>query len=118
MGLFSPVILFVFLSAIFLKSSTSKSVLLGAVTALIAGVGLKLYVASTEESLIEPFMHQMAISFVLAFLVNAIFSPKSENKKVFVLDRSDFRTSKLFNFGSTLIVSVIVGIYIYFDGSF
>ena len=118
MGLFSPVILFVFLSAIFLKSSTSKSVLLGAVTALIAGVGLKLYVASTEESLIEPFMHQMAISFVLAFLVNAIFSPNSENKKVFVLDRSDFRTSKLFNFGSTLIVSVIVGIYIYFDGSF
>ena len=63
-------------------------------------------------------MHQMAISFVLAFLVNAISSPKSENKKVFVLERSDFRTSKLFNIGSTLIVSVIVGIYVYFDGSF
>ena len=36
MGLFSPVILFVFLSAIFIRTSNSRSVLIGSVAALIA----------------------------------------------------------------------------------
>ena len=67
MGLFSPVILFVFLSAIFFKIPPSRSVLWGSLVALVAGVVMKLYVANTQESLIEPFMHQMAISFFLAF---------------------------------------------------
>jgi hypothetical protein len=34
------------------------------------------------------------------------------------LEASDFQTSKLFNVGSSLILIVIAGIYIYFDGSF
>lgn len=118
MGLFSPVILFVFLSAIFFKNSTSKSVLWGSCVALIAGVFMKLYVANTQESLIEPFMHQMAISFFLAFIVSAFLSPANENAKTFKLDASDFKTSKLFNAGSSLILLVIAGIYLYFDGSF
>ena len=118
MGLFSPVILFVFLSAIFFKNSTSKSVLSGSCVALIAGVFMKLYVANTQESLIEPFMHQMAISFFLAFIVSAFLSPANENAKTFKLDASDFKTSKLFNAGSSLILLVIAGIYLYFDGSF
>src|SRR6056300_1755780 len=41
MGLFSPVILFVFLSAIFFKNSTSRSVLWGSLVALVAGVIMK-----------------------------------------------------------------------------
>ena len=118
MGLFSPVILFVFLSAIFFKNSTSRSVLWGSVVALVAGVVMKLYVANTQESLIEPFMHQMAISFFLAFVVSAILSPSNENAKTFKLEASDFQTSKLFNVGSSMILIVIAGIYIYFDGSF
>ena len=118
MGLFSPVILFVFLSAIFFKQSTSSSVLWGSFVALIAGIVMKLYVANTSESLIEPFMHQMAISFALAFIVSTLLSPKNENDKVFKLDSNDFKTSKLFNFGSTAILVVIAGIYIYFDGAF
>ena len=118
MGLFSPVILFVFLSAIFFKQSNSKSVLWGSFIALVAGVIMKLYVANTSESLIEPFMHQMAISFALAFLTSAILSPKADNSKIFKLVASDFKTSKLFNFGSITILAVIASIYIYFDGSF
>ena len=118
MGLFSPVILFVFLSAIFFKQSNSKSVLWGSLVALVAGVIMKLYVANTSESLIEPFMHQMVISFVLAFLTSAILSPKTDSSKIFEIDASDFKTSKLFNFGSVTILAVIASIYIYFDGSF
>ena len=118
MGLFSPVILFVFLSAIFFKQSNSKSVLWGSFVALVAGVIMKLYVANTSESLIEPFMHQMAISFALAFLTSFTLSPKADNSKIFKLDAGDFKTSKLFNFGSITILAVIASIYIYFDGSF
>ena len=112
MGLFSPVILFVFLSAIVLKNSTSNSVLWGSAAALVAGVVMKLYVANTSESLIEPFMHQMAISFFLAFVVSGLLSPKKENKKVFNLSANDFKTSNLFNVGSTVIVLILASIYI------
>jgi SSS family solute:Na+ symporter len=112
MGLFSPVILFVFLSAIVLKNSTSNSVLWGAATALIAGVIMKLYVANTSESLIEPFMHQMVVSFFLAFVVSGLLSPNKENDKVFVLTRDDFKTSNLFNIGSIIIVAILAAIYI------
>jgi SSS family solute:Na+ symporter len=112
MGLFSPVILFVFLSAIVLKNSTSNSVLWGSATALVAGVIMKLYVANTSESLIEPFMHQMAISFFLAFVVSGLLSPNKENTKVFNLTAEDFRTSKLFNIGSITIVLILAAIYI------
>ena len=112
MGLFSPVILFVFLSAIVLKNSTSNSVLWGSAAALIAGVVMKLYVANTTESLIEPFMHQMAISFFLAFVVSGLLSPKQENTKVFNLTAEDFKTSKLFNIGSITIVAILAAIYI------
>ena len=105
-------ILFVFLSAIVLKNSTSNSVLFGSAAALAAGVIMKLYVANTSESLIEPFMHQMAISFFLAFAVSGLFSPKTENEKVFSLSASDFKTSKLFNVGSSVIVLILASIYI------
>ena len=81
MGLFSPVILFVFLSAIVLKNSTSNSVLWGSAAALSGWCCYEAYVANTSESLIEPFMHQMAISFFLAFVVSGLLSPKTENKK-------------------------------------
>ena len=112
MGLFSPVILFVFLSAIVLKNSTSNSVLWGSAVALVAGVIMKLYVANTSESLIEPFMHQMAISFFLAFIVSGLLSPANENAKVFSLTAEDFRTSTLFNVGSVTIVTILAAIYI------
>ena len=112
MGLFSPVILFVFLSAIVLKNSTSNSVLWGSAAALVAGVIMKLYVANTSESLIEPFMHQMAISFFLAFIVSGLLSPANENAKVFSLTAEDFRTSTLFNVGSVTIVTILAAIYI------
>ena len=112
MGLFSPVILFVFLSAIVLKNSTSNSVLWGSAVALVAGVVMKLYVANTSESLIEPFMHQMAISFFLAFVVSGLLSPTNENAKVFSLTAEDFRTSTLFNVGSVTIVAILAAIYI------
>ena len=112
MGLFSPVILFVFLSAIIFKNSTSNSVLWGSATALIAGVIMKLYVANTSESLIEPFMHQMAISFFLAFVVSSLLSPNKENAKVFALTGEDFKTSNLFNIGSITIVAILAAIYI------
>ena len=114
MGLFSPVILFVFLSAIFLKNSTTRSVLEGSFVALALGVILKLYVANNPGSAIEPFMHQMAISFVAAFLVNYFRSPQTTNEKVFNLTRADFNTSKLFNIGSITILVILGGIYSFY----
>ena len=114
MGLFSPVILFVFLSAIFFKKSSSKSVLAGSLVALVVGVIMKLYVAQTDQSLIEPFMHQMAISFGIAFLVSFTLSDKSDNAKVFKLTYKDFKTSKLFNYGSITILLILSGIYGYY----
>ena len=112
MGLFSPVILFVFISAILLKKSTSNSVLWGSAIALAAGVAMKVYVANTEESLIEPFFHQMIISFTIAFIMSSLLSPNKENSKVFSLSAGDFKTSKTFNIGSTVIVLILASIYI------
>ena len=114
MGLFSPVILFVFLSAIFFKKSNSKSVLSGSLVALVVGVVMKLYVAQTDQSLFEPFMHQMAISFGIAFLVSFALSDKSDNTKVFKLSYEDFKTSKLFNYGSITVLLILSGIYGYY----
>jgi len=111
MGLFSPVILFVFLSAIFIKKSTAKSVLEASFAALALGVVLKVYVANNPGSIIEPFMHQMVISFAAAFLVNFFRCPKIRNEKVFNLTRADFNTSKLFNIGSITILVILAGIY-------
>ena len=52
-------------------------------------------------------MHQMAISFVAAFLVNYFRSPQATNEKVFNLTRADFNTSKLFNIGSISILVIL-----------
>ena len=111
MGLFSPVILFVFLSAIFIKTSNSRSVLIGSVAALIAGVAMKLHVLNVEEALIEPFMHQMMVSFGIAFIFSYLFSRSETNQKVFQFSNEDFRTSKLFNAGSIFIIAMLVFIY-------
>ena len=81
MGLFSPVILFVFLSAIFLKKLYNKICFGRLICALALGF-LKLYVANNPGSVIEPFMHQMAISFVAAFLVNYFRSPQTTNESI------------------------------------
>ncbi len=118
MGLFSPVILFVFLSAIFVPKSNSTSVLWGSFVALILGILMKIYVANTTESIIEPFMHQMLISFIAAFLVSSLLSSNTNDKKVFAIKSKDFETSKIFNVGSSFIVVVIIAIYLFFDGSF
>ena len=111
MGLFSPVILFVFLSAIFIRTSNSRSVLIGSFAALIAGVAMKLYVLNVEEALIEPFMHQMMVSFGIAFIFSYLFSGSETNQKVFQFSNEDFRTSKLFNAGSVFIIAMLVFIY-------
>jgi len=111
MGLFSPVILFVFLSAIFVRTSNSRSVLIGSIAALISGVAMKLYVLNVEEALIEPFMHQMLVSFGVAFIFSYLFSGSKANQKVFQFTNEDFRTSKLFNAGSIFIIAMLVFIY-------
>ena len=111
MGLFSPVILFVFLSAIFIRTSNSRSVLIGSVAALIAGVAMKLYVLNVEEALIEPFMHQMMVSFGIAFIFSHLFSGSETNQKVFQFSNEDFKTSTLFNAGSVFIIAMLVFIY-------
>ena len=111
MGLFSPVILFVFLSAIFIRTSNSRSVLIGSVAALIAGVAMKLYVLNVEEALIEPFMHQMMVSFGIAFIFSYLFSGSETNQKVFQFSNEDFKTSTLFNAGSVFIIAMLVFIY-------
>jgi uncharacterized membrane protein YukC len=54
----------------------------------------------------------MAISFFLAFVVSSLLSPNKENDKVFALTRDDFKTSKLFNIGSFIIVAILAAIYI------
>ena len=111
MGLFSPVILFVFLSAIFIRTSNSRSVLIGSIAGLISGVAMKLYVFNVEEALIEPFMHQMLVSFGVAFIFSYLFSGSKTNQKVFQFTNEDFRTSKLFNAGSIFIIAMLVFIY-------
>ena len=80
MGLFSPC---VFLSAIFIRTSNSRSVLIGSV-ALIAGVAMKLYVLNVEEALIEPFMHQMMVSFGIAYICH-LFSGSEITKSFPIL---------------------------------
>ena len=111
MGLFSPVILFVFLSAIFVRTSNSRSVLIGSIAGLISGVAMKLYVLNVEEALIEPFFHQMLVSFGVAFMFSYLFSDSKTNQKVFQFSNEDFRTSKLFNAGSIFIIVMLVFIY-------
>ena len=111
MGLFSPVILFVFLSAIFIRTSNSRSVLIGSVAALIAGVAMKLYVLNVEEALIEPFMHQMMVSFGIAFIFSHLFSGAETNQIVFEFSNEDFKTSTVFNAGSVFIITMLVFIY-------
>lgn len=111
MGLFSPVILFVFLSAIFVRTSNSRSVLIGSIAGLISGVAMKLYVLNVEEALIEPFFHQMLVSFGVAFIFSYLFSGSKTNQKVFQFSNEDFRTSKLFNAGSIFIIVMLVFIY-------
>ena len=79
---------------------------------------MKIYVANTTESIIEPFMHQMLISFIAAFLVSGLLSSNTNDKKVFAIKSKDFETSKIFNVGSSFIVVAIIAIYLFFDGSF
>ena len=86
----------------------------GSLVALVVGVVMKLYVAQTDQSLFEPFMHQMAISFGIAFLVSFALSDKSDNTKVFKLSYEDFKTSKLFNYGSITVLLILSGIYGYY----
>ena len=72
---------------------------------------MKLYVLNVEEALIEPFFHQMLVSFGVAFMFSYLFSDSKTNQKVFQFSNEDFRTSKLFNAGSIFIIVMLVFIY-------
>ena len=77
-------------------------------------MGSEMCIRDSPGSAIEPFMHQMAISFLAAFLVNYFRSPQTTNEKVFKLTRADFVTSKLFNVGSIAILVILGGIYSFY----
>jgi SSS family solute:Na+ symporter len=121
-GIVSPGILAVFILGLFWKKATNKGAIIGAVLSIPIAMYLK--VASkgwVEGTAIEglfpsmPFMHQMGITFLATAGIIALVSIQQHKGKddehAIELNKALFKTSKVFNIGSFIILILLAVLY-------
>ncbi|MEN8116798.1 MAG: sodium/solute symporter [Bacteroidota bacterium] len=108
-GMISPGVTAIFVLGLFWKRATSTAALWGTILSIPVSAAIKFLVPGM------PFLDQMMVSFLLISLVIIIISllDKKESKGL-EISREIFRTDKVFNLLSIIIIVIFSAIYIVF----
>ena len=113
-GMVSPGILAVFLLGLFWKKTTNNAAILG----VLASLAIALFFKFVPIPGLEPWMHQMGLTFILTSILIIIISyiegKGADNPKGIVLSKELFKTSPLFNIGAFAIMIILVALYAMF----
>lgn len=108
-GMISPGVTAIFVLGMFWKRTTSTAALWGTILSIPVSAAIKFIIPGM------PFLDQMMVSFLLISLVIVVISllDKKETKGLDI-SRKIFRTDKLFNLLSIIIIVIFSAIYIVF----
>ena len=113
-GMVSPGILAVFLLGLFWKKSTNNAAIWG----VLASLAIALFFKFVPIPGLEPWMHQMGLTFILTSIIIIIISyiegKGTDNPKGIVLTKELFKTSPLFNIGAFAVMIILVALYAMF----
>jgi SSS family solute:Na+ symporter len=113
-GMVSPGILAVFLLGLFWKKTTNNAAILG----VLASLAIALFFKFVPIQGLEPWMHQMGLTFILTSIIIIIISyiegKGADNPKGIVLSKELFKTSPLFNIGAFAIMIILIALYALF----
>ena len=118
-GFISPGVLAIFLLGFFWKRTTAAAAMAGALLTIPISTVLKFLPLWTDGIFPDyPFLDRMSISFVLIVATMAaitLINPQKENEvHVIEIDKSMFRVSTGFAFGSILIMGILLALYTVF----
>ena len=113
-GMVSPGILAVFLLGLFWKKATNNAAILG----VLASLAIALFFKFVPIPGMEPWMHQMGMTFILTSIIIVLISLKEgkgvDNPKGIPLTKDLFKTSPAFNIGAFVIMIILVALYAMF----
>ncbi len=118
-GFFSPGVLAIFLLGMFWKKTTAGAALAGALLTIPISILLKFLPAWTHGVFPDyPFLDRMTITFFSIAIIMTLISllnPKSEkDSHTIEMDKSMFRVSPGFIFGSIIICGILAALYTVF----
>jgi SSS family solute:Na+ symporter len=118
-GFFSPGVLAIFLLGMFWKKTTAGAALAGALLTIPISILLKFLPAWTHGVFPDyPFLDRMTITFfsiAIIMIVISLLKPKSEkDSHTIEMDKSIFRVSPAFIFGSIIICGILAALYTVF----
>lgn len=110
-GMVSPGILAVFLLGLFWKKTTNNAAIWG----VLASLAIALFFKFVPIPGLEPWMHQMGLTFILTSIIIIIISymegKGADNAKGIPLSKELFKTSPGFNIGSFIVMIIMVILY-------
>ena len=113
-GMVSPGILAVFLLGLFWKKATNNAAIWG----VLASLAIALFFKFVPIPGMEPWMHQMGMTFILTSIIIVLISLKEgkgvDNPKGIPLTKDLFKTSPAFNIGAFVIMIILVALYAMF----
>ena len=113
-GMVSPGILAVFLLGLFWKKSTNNAAIWG----VLASLAIALFFKFVPIPGLEPWMHQMGLTFILTSIIIIVISylegKGADNPKGITLSKELFKTSPLFNIGAFAVMIILVALYAMF----
>lgn len=110
-GMISPGVTAIFVFGMFWKKTSSKAALWGTILSILVSAALKLIIPEM------PFLDQMMVSFLIISAIIVIISlldKRGIENKGLEISRKIFRTDKVFNLLSIVIVIIFSAIYIVF----
>lgn len=113
-GMVSPGILAVFLLGLFWKKSTNNAAIWG----VLASLAIALFFKFVPIPGLEPWMHQMGLTFILTSIIIVVISylegKGADNPKGITLSKELFKTSPLFNIGAFAVMIILIALYTMF----
>ena len=118
-GFISPGVLAIFLMGFFWKRTTATAALAGSLLTIPISTILKFLPTWTGGAFPDfPFLDRMTIDFVIIVLIMigiSLAKPAADQAAhTIVIDKNDFRVSKVFVLGSVIIMGILAGLYTVF----
>ena len=120
-GIVSPGILSVFLLGLFYKKATNKSAIIGVILSIPIAMYFKIGAKGWVDNLFFvdlPFLHQMGLTAIITMVIIIVSSyiqrKGQDDEKGIEINKSTFKTSKIFNVGAFAIVICVAALYAFF----
>ena len=120
-GIVSPGILSVFLLGLFYKKATNKSAIIGVILSIPIAMYFKIGAKGWVDNLFFvdlPFLHQMGLTAIITMVIIIVSSyiqrKGQDDENGIEINKSTFKTSKIFNVGAFAIVICLAALYAFF----